>query len=212
MSPDVLFRSRAIALLEGQPGFNIITQHAHMETLTAPNALLIFNAIPQAVKDGPANANLARAISMVAQNAGRTTPHGCVALLPAGQAKAETLRYYNTPGSPIFTKKNAGAKFISFLYQNMDVGHSIPWYDMTGREQYEWYSVWEHHNHTYQRIPQTLGLRGTNLARIADPATLRIALTHSPSLSRRRPANHNIQPNAWQDLSNARRVLNMMGG
>ena len=99
------------------------------------------NLIPQATQDAPQTADKAKAISILCTHADRPTPAACSLLLPQGAAKVEPFIQFIAPGSPLFVGKIYGNKFISFLWFNMDAGHRVKWYDLTGREQWEWYEV-----------------------------------------------------------------------
>lgn len=78
------------------------------------------------------------------------------------------------------------------------------WYNLTGREQYEWYRAWERANRTHLRAgAETKGLRGTDLSRITTQAELNTAMTFSPSLSRReRPTGHLVTQHDWDEVRN----------
>lgn len=189
---------------EGAHGHNIISCTAHQQALTEAHALLLFNMIPNAIKDNPNNGEAAKAISLLAQNARQATPQGCQPAIGNGEAQPGPLTYYMAPGSPLFTGKTHGSKFIAFLHENMDLNHRVRWYDLTGREQYEWYSCWNNLGRPYRRIAnETRGLRGTDLADLTDVASVTVAMARSPSLSRRRPVAHAVPNAAWDDVARA---------
>ena len=185
----------------GEPGYDINTCNAYMQSLSNTQATIIWGLIPDAAKNNPADANAAVAISLMAQNAGQGTPNACARLLPNGQANAPNIVYCVSPGSPIYIGKDGMTRFISFLYTNMDEGHRVKWYDLTGREQYEWFECWSNHGRGYQRIQETVGLCGTNLNRITTVAALTAATMRSPSLKDCRPAGHPIPAGQWTNVA-----------
>lgn len=192
---------------EGARGFDINSSRVHMNPMPVGRALLAYNAIPQATKDNPGNPDLADAIAMLARNAGQQIPPGCQQLLPNGQPTIEELACIVTPGSPIILGRGASSRYIMFLYQNTDTGYRIKYYNMTGREQYEWHDAWVRCGRTHIRVEaETRGLRGTDLNVITTAAQLQAALVRSPSLADRRPANHNIADPQW---NNVRRNLDL---
>ena len=72
----------------------------------------------------------------------------------------------------------------------MDTGHRVKWYNMTGREQWEWYDAWVDQDQTHLRVEsETRGLIGTDPGRILTIQALNMAMDRSPSLAGRRPAN-----------------------
>ena len=79
----------------------------------------------------------------------------------------------------------------------MDPGHEVKWYNMTGLEQYEWFRKYCEGGKTDAWLANTVGLRGTDLSRLDTQASLNAAMAYSPSLSRRRPANHAIAAGNW---------------
>ena len=187
----------------GAQGFNLVSCLSHMQPLTGPQALLLWNMIPANAKHFPPNANDAQALSLLAQMAGEAIPRGCAALLPHGQARQEPVTFYHSPGSPIFKTRLHAYYFISFLYLNMDLGHRVKWYDLTGREQFEWYDAFEACGYTHLRNePNTRGLRGTDLSAITTQDQLAQVVPRSASISRRRPNGHTITQDDWNATVN----------
>ena len=133
-------------------------------------------------------------------------PEGCTDLLAAQQPaipleSLDSITYYVTTGNPLFTGKPGCNKFISFVYLNMDDGFRVKWYNLTGREQYEWYRAYERSNGTHLRnVAETRGLRGTNVNDITDQVSLTRAMENSPSLATRYPQGHVISPQEWDDV------------
>ena len=83
----------------------------------------------------------------------------------------------------------------------MDDGHRVKWYNLTGREQYEWYDAYNRSNKTHLRNEaETRGLRGTNLNDITDQVSLVAAMDRSPSLAHRHPHAHVIPQHQWNDV------------
>jgi hypothetical protein len=191
----------------GVHAHDIISCNSHMQPLTQVDADNLYRAIPEDIKNDPQDANLARAISLLGQNAGRGTPPGCKRLLPNDQAEQEPVTYYLSPGSPIFKEKSQGVQFIAFVNVNMDDTHAVKWYDLTGREQFEWFTCWNDNNKTYQRVDGSLGLRGTDPDRITTRDELRAAMTRSPGLARRRPRGHSVRRDDWYAIEDLVRVL-----
>ena len=85
----------------------------------------------------------------------------------------------------------------------MDHGHRVRWYDLTGREQYEWYEAWMDNNRTHLGVEaETRGLRGTHPARIPETvAGIQAAIERSLTAVRHRPVGHVIPQNQWDDVS-----------
>jgi hypothetical protein len=171
---------------------------AHQPTLSHTHATALFNAIPQQLKNHPTSNELAYAIGQIALQANRSIPNGCEQRLTNnGLAQPKKAQLYIAPGGVLFTSRRSADTFILFLYNNQDDGHRCLWYDMTGREQVEWQRVFNSNGMTHNRIPQTAGLRGTNLGLLTTAAQVQAATVHSPSLSRRRPPNHPVAQNLW---------------
>jgi len=173
----------------------------HQQGLTEARAEAVFQLIPVAVRNTPPNADAAHGIGQIALMAGRSVPDGCEAFLrtAGAQVRPEKCSDYLTPGGFFFTTKRDTNTFIVFLDNNQDEGHRVVWYDMTGREQFEWYEAFLAAGKTHNRVALTVGLRGTNLARLVTRAQVQAALLRSPSLSRRRPAHHVVPNHQWPD-------------
>jgi len=187
---------------EGEQGYDCISSTAHMQALSTEDAARIYSLVPDAAKNQPASVEDAMAISLLAQNAGRGTPLGCSDIIAGGEATPEPVAIYWTAGARILGGRTFGSKFISFVYLNMDGDSRVYWYDLTGREQNEWIDCWISLGRPFLRNEDaTRGLRGTNLTQIADAAGLEAAMVHSPSLVRRRPDQHTIQPDIWEGIA-----------
>ena len=189
----------------GECGYNFNSSVAHMEPFNKDDAQRIWEWIPQQHKDTPANANIAMTVAKAANISGNFMPNGCRTHLTQRAVTSSTTAFYITPGGFFIKGVRDSHKFIAFLYTNMDVGHRVKFYDMTGQEQYEWHECWCRNAKTHLRVePQTRGLRGTNLGRITDVQGLEAALVRSPSASRRRPATHALNEQVW--VGTARRL------
>lgn len=81
----------------------------------------------------------------------------------------------------------------------MDRDHHAKWYDMTRDEQFEWIARWEALDGTHEhRENESIGLRGTDLGRIANVEMLMAAMGHSLSLVNRRPEGHDLTVQQFQ--------------
>ena len=193
----------------GEQGEGIISGRSHMDPFTDAEAQCILNVIPQATKDAPPDANTGFAIAKLAVNARGNIPDGCAPHVPnLNTDDPFNVAFYWSPGSPVEKGKNFGARFISFLYENMDDGSRRPWMDLTGREQFEWNDAWNACNRTHLRNePMTRGLAGTDDARIPnDAAGVQDVLLRSPTARRRRHAGHALQQNQWDDIARQLRL------
>jgi len=172
--------------------------YSFMYGLTQAEALLLWNQLRPEIKATPGGPAMATVLSKVASIAEVTVPTTVSALVPEDTPDAEGVLYIITPGNPIILGKRDANKFISFLYLNMDGGgHRVKWGELTGEERYEWFTVWENNGKNYLRIPETVGLRGTNLDNIPDVDALETAMRRTPSLKRRRPPNHALTADNW---------------
>jgi hypothetical protein len=112
------------------------------------------------------------------------------------------LAQYCAPGSIQFTGIQNAKKFISFLHTNMDNGSRVKWYDMTGRQQWEWYQAWLTSGQTHLRTENnTRGLKGTDLTVLVTVEQIRAAMVLSPSLARSPKPNHILQYR-WNEARN----------
>ena len=193
----------------GHAGFSINSSYAHMTPIPTEDARRCWALIPQATKDQPGDVDTTKALWRLALNAAESPTQGMRdALRAANEPAPEGVTFYIAPGSPLFDGPILSNKFISYLYLNMDVGHRVKWYDLTGREQYEWYENWVNSGRAYVRMEaETLGLRGTDLARIPDLPALETVMPRTPSLAGRRPPTHPVSADNWRDTAN--RVLDM---
>lgn len=186
----------------GEQNYNQNSSHCVSETFTTAGARTIWNLIPAAAKNNPHDANVARHLALLANNANVEPTPGIIALVPRAADKSFGTKFYIAPGSGLFEGMRASHRFIAFVYVNMDDNVREKWYNLTGREQFEWYRAWERANRTHLRnAAATKGLRGTDLRRITTTAELGAVLTRSPSLGRReRPTGHPINQNDWNGV------------
>lgn len=185
----------------GEIGYDRNGSACHMSPLTEGEAALVYSLIPANHKTNPANANVARVVAKIANTGTIGIPGECATMLRNANAPLDPLTFYMTLGAPLFIGMTDSHKFISFLYLNMDNGHRVKWYNLTGREQFEWYDCWTAQARTHLRNENaTRGLRGTDVSQLTTQNEVRDALVRSPSLSRRRPHGHAIPQNQWNDL------------
>ena len=191
----------------GQRGPTINSSWNHMEPLPEDAALIIWNMVPDVRKANPNGLAEARALSRMAQNAGRRTPNECQEMLEAAgePIDVEIMTTYISPGGILFRGKRDSNRFISFVYLNMDDDERIKWANLTGREQYEWFHVWDIQGRPYLRMEaETRGLAGTSLNRVVTAADLRAAIQRSPSvIDRERPNGHPVPQAQWAQVRNA---------
>jgi len=160
-------------------------------SFTTDHALRIFDAVPDDIKDDPINVELAMALALLGNNAGRGVPSGCARLLPNTSAYMCTTTVFTAPGSRILTGSDTD-KLISFVYNNMDEGHYKQWGDLTGHQQGEWITAWIRNQRTHLRRDDTKGLAGTNLTTLNTGDLLAAAAALSPTLAERIPLNHTV--------------------
>jgi len=183
---------------QGTGAFYRTKAYKHQQGYTAEEARVLFAHLPVAYLNNPGTAVDAAAISKLAQNGGLPTPAACVAMLGGGEATQEALTYYAVPSGVIITGERNSKKFIVFVYNNMDEGHRVMWYDLTGREQFEWHAAFVKAARTHLRTENhTRGLRGTDIGQLTTVAMVTVALTISPSLQYRRPDGHPIAAAQW---------------
>lgn len=171
----------------------------------------IWELIPQPLKDAPANQREAMGYYMIARGAGipdGNIPLGIMNMVPVeGQAGyEEMIGRIVTAGCGLVEGTLDPKKFVSFLHTNMDEGYRKRWNQMTGRQQYEWFSAWRNSGRTHVRNEgNTLGLVGTDPRRITTRPQLIECLRRSPSLRRRRNRNHQFTVQQWnEDAATAR--------
>jgi len=174
---------------------------AHMKPLSTAEAARVVAMIAPEHKTQPESVADATIIAKLARNGRVGIPTACQDRLPDGDVEAAQIAYYWSPGSPLCEGKTPSSKFIAYIYANQDDGHRVIWCELTGREQFEWFNSWNARGRTHERREEfTRGLRGTNLARVDSVDELRTALLQSPSLSRHRPADHDISAAEWSGL------------
>jgi len=183
---------------EGDLAVDQMCAYSFMHGLNQAEALIVWNNLTDEIKTGPGNAATAIVLSKIASVAEVVVPQAVTTLVPDDTPDAEGVLYIITPGSPVILGKRDANKFISFLYLNMDNRpHRVKWSELTGEEQYEWYTVWLNHGKSHLRIPETVGLRGTNLDNITTIDALETAMGLTPSLKRRRTNTHALTEAEW---------------
>ena len=188
----------------GMTGYDVVGVHVHMQPPTRLQANDIWDQVPNEVKDDPPNARVANALAVLANNAGVRVPDAIanVAIPRVRDNTVTAVTHYCAPGSIQFTGLLNAKKFIAFLHANMDDGSRIKWYDMTGRQQWEWYQAWLNSAQTHLRTENnTRGLKGTDLTVLVNVDQLRDAMLRSPSLARYPKPNH-IPQNRWNAARN----------
>jgi len=184
---------------------DVICAQIHAGTMEREHAKFIWDSVSNDVKTGPTNTDQAMSIATLARLAGEETPDECRAMLDtAGIPLPNGWTYYWTPGSPIETSgKQKSAKFISFVNRNMEPDLRVKWYNLSGREQFEWFKAWVTNDRTHDKVEpaKVLGLRGTNVTTLDSVERLRVALVVSPSLVQRRPADHTITAEEWTNTA-----------
>ena len=185
----------------GKHGPTMMSCFASIEGFDQETARALFRLIPAGSKNQPANEHEALGIAKLARMADRGVPEGCeeflMAQTPSIPVPESKVTNYTIPGGFWFVRDSDPNTFIVFMSNNMDPGHEVKWYNMTGLEQYEWFRKYCEGGKTDVRIANTVGLRGTDLSRLTDQAALDAAAKYSPSLSRRRPPNHAIAAANW---------------
>ena len=193
---------------EGENACDMMCSFGLMSGFTKQEGLTLWDTIEDNAKDAPPDVATAKIISKVAQIADVATPQGCLDELQNEEEEPDPVVCLLCPGSPMFFGKKISAKFISYLYLNMDPQTRVKWPDLTGREQYEWYEAWLRSGRGYERdVVNTRGLCGTDMGRIPDLPALETAMTHAASVAKRRPDNHVIGEDVWSDA--ARRLTFM---
>ena len=188
----------------GEHNYNQNSSWCIQDSFTTEGASTIWNMIPPEKRNAPADKHEAYQLALLAKNANKKPSSGVRKLIPDCDAKRFGTTFYITPGSGLFEGFRASHKLISFVYTNMDDNSREKWYNLTGREQFEWYRTWERAGRTHLRVPnETIGLRGTDLNRIKSQSDLNDAMIFSPSLGRRRrPTNHPVTQNDWDEVVN----------
>ena len=149
----------------------------------------------------PPGAASARALAKIYMNAAMEPPQAVSDELPAPVDPAE-VQYAINPGGPIIESITLSSKFITFCRVNQD-GRPVKWADMTGQEQWDWYTVWKTKCGCgwTRNEEHTRGLRGTSLTRIPDQNALTVAMETAPSLrKRKRPDDHTITAEQWDGV------------
>ena len=187
---------------EGLSGYDRVSCNSHATPFSRDTARAIWAAVDPTFKNHPVDAFQARSLIHLAQVADRPIPEGCATAV-GNDVPPLPVTYYNHPGGPIILGKHIANRFITFIYRNMDNGHRVKWYNLTGREQWEWYEAFLRCGETHVRNEaETHGLRGTDLGRITTVAQLHQAGQRSPGSVRQRPANHPIAQQAWDVARN----------
>ena len=186
----------------GEQSYNQNSSWCISDTFTKDGARVLWNMITPARKNAPANREAAYWLALLAKIAERDPTPGMLDEIPNAGDKSFGVKFYVAPGSPLFEGFRSSHKFIAFVFTNMDDNSRVKWYNLTGREQYEWYRAWERAGRTHLAAPnETIGLHGTDLNRITNQAELNAAMLFSPSLGRRtRPANHAVTQHDWDEV------------
>ena len=180
----------------GEMGDDIMCSMAIQAPMPKEAAEIVWASIPEEKRNKPDNKAQADAFAYIGKFAEATLPDGLCQLM---DDKHKGVEYYSTPGSPFIRGLKDSRNFPTFVWNNMDVGARIKWYNMTGAEQYEWYDAYETNSYTDQRVANTVGLRGTEVKRIKSPDALKEAFDRSPSLMRRtRPDGHPLTVQQWE--------------
>ncbi len=191
----------------GEEGCDVVACVAHVSPIRQDLAQALFAALPDDFKTDPQTIEAAEAVAVLALYADRQCPQRAADVCNASNVRPTKLTYYCTPGSPILISKSDSGRLISFIFKNTTPHDRVKWYDMTGREQFEWYEAWKANGKTHDvtnNPDSVLGLRGTDISTISTADQLTAALTVSPTLATRRPADHTLDQPTW---NNARRSL-----
>ncbi len=190
----------------GQHGPEMVASNYHLNSLSTESAVILWNLVPTGFKTNPTTPQ-AKAATQLALNAGVEVPDECADRLGNNLPGAAPVQMYVAPGSYFFEDEEDAAKFIVFVYNNMDEDHRTKWKKMTGQERHEWHMAYVNCGRVWHRVlpRNTRGLRGTDLDDIQTQQELRRAALVSPSVSRRRPQQHNINNQEW--LNGSRRGL-----
>ena len=183
--------------------YNLWNCFVHMAPLTQEQARTIWRLIPNVRRNNPTNLQEATALTILRNMCGWLPNPGCIAMIGEDTEIDDIINhFYLTPGASLFKNRTEAPKFIAFLNVNMDDGHNEKWYNMTGREQFEWFQAWISEEKTHQRREAaTRGLRGTDPARITDEGNLRVVMARSPTLARRIPDAHpTINAAGWNNV------------
>ena len=185
---------------EGAMGYDRTGVFVHMQPMTTEQAIIIWDSLPAGVKTNPANSELAQALITLGSNANKRIPDGIAnAVDPPHVVErgVQAMKYYMTAGGVMFTGAKDSKKFISFLWLNMDACTRVKWYDLTGREQWEWYQAWLRTDQSHLRVVnETRGLRGTDISVITTVEEIRQAMIVSPLFARSPKPNH-INEDSW---------------
>lgn len=186
----------------GEHNYNQNSSWCIQDSFTTEGASTLWGMVSPEKKNAPADKHEAYQLALLAKNANKKPSSAVRKLVPDCEKKGFGTTFYIAPGSGLFEGFRASHKFIAFLFANMDDNACEKWYNMTGREQYEWYRAWERAGRTHLRTPdKTIGLRGTDLNRIKTQADLNNAMIFSPSLGRRnRPTGHAVTQDEWDDI------------
>ena len=181
----------------GEQAPDMICAYALKTGLNKETAAVLFEALSDDVKDNPTSVAQANAVGRLAIIAGEQPPKGC-RRYDGYNVEEEDTTYYWTPGSHLFTGKMDSAKFITFYYKNTTKEDRVDWAELTGAEQFEWVEAWKRCQKEHgKNEQQTRGLRGTDVKKITTVEELDLVAPNTPSLKRRRPANHGITVANW---------------
>ena len=188
----------------GTLGHNRCGGFSHQQGLVdRQQAAAIFAALTPESKAKPGNVTTALGIAKVALFAERNIPDGVATFLAAQHVpvpRQDKFQDYITIGGLILKTKKEGNNFMLFLDNNMDPNVRVFSWELTGREQHEWYKAFQRAGKATVRVADTVGLRGTDLTRLTTAAEVNAAVRFSPTLARRRPDNHAVSANDWPQV------------
>ena len=195
----------------GEAAYDGTQCHAHNDAIPRAYARRCWLMIPDATKNDPLmTAEDGAALQHLAYAAGFGPTNRMEEVAPQDQIVDLGVTFYQSPGGHMITGKDSSAKFISFLNKNMDGGtHRILWYNLTGREQFEWIKRWYDLGCPFARVAGTVGLAGTNLHRLKTQDDLNAAILYSPSIIERVDPDHPHPDLKEAHFTEAQRVLDM---
>jgi len=190
----------------GQHGPTIMSANTYGATIPTSSARVCWNSLRRDWRNNPQSAEEAEAYYRLAKQANiNAIPQGITDYLSRNNLPTPPAVVWDiSPGAPKFTTVTDAKRWIAFLANNMDPAHEVQIPDMTLREIWEWHDAYVRCGRNHQRREdQTRGLRGTNMGDITNVNQLRDAIARSPTASRRRPAQHAINQNDWDRVSQA---------
>ena len=196
-APNMQDIRRRDQVRSGRQGHNKCGGHSHQQGLILPErANAVFDVIPVASKNAPGDVNLALGIAQVAQYAGKNIPNGCLDFLanhvPPVDAPEKRQEYITIGGIIAKTQKDVH-NFMNFVDVNMHDDYRKEWGDLT----HEW---WNHFQEAGRPagvvLASTVGLAGTDISELTADE-LRPLARAFPTLSERRPRDHDVAEDEW---------------